>query len=246
MPEAAQQRIRKLFNSDVRDAHLVSEFNLFDRSVTQKLWSTEFYSDQLNNLDIHRFLVLPPMGDTQSAGSTTAQAPLLDIEGYCRYLNLLLDGFFMNSMSAVDTLAHQISTVYYFPQIPRDIYIVSIKNMLVRSHSNSKLGRLLDGQLGQRWFREFEPFRHCTTHESLIRYDDIKFSFEQVTNRLRVSKIKLPDDPRVRPFTYNRNREATAYCQSILRKIQSLTTKVYESIQADIRTSNYTLPIPTP
>lgn len=245
MDEVAQQTIRELFDSQVTDTRLVSEFRLFDRSVSQKLWSTEYYYSELLRLDIHRFWVIPPTSDTQStSGSITGQGPLLDIEGYCRHLNLLLDGFFMNSMSTLDTLAHHIATLYYFQRRPKHIYIVSIKNMLVRFHPNSRAGRFLDKQLSQHWFGTFEPFRHCTTHESLIRYDDITITFTQETNRVKISKIKLPDDPQLRPFTYYLNREAIPYCRSILRKIQWLVAKVYQNVLLDIRRNNNTLPMP--
>lgn len=61
-----------------------------------------------------------------------------------------------------------------------------------------------------------QPFRHCTTHESLIHHDDVEFSFDNVTFRYELAKkIKLSDDPQVRPFTYRRNREASKYCQQV-------------------------------
>jgi len=245
MPVTAQQTIRtvhELFNSSVSDAHLVFEFNLFHSSVTQKLWSVEYYCNELINLDVHKFL-LDTVSITESGGSTTIQRPLFDPEGYCRHLNLWLDGFLMNSMSALDTLAHEISTLYSSPQRLGDIYIVGIKNMLLRFHPNSRLGKFLDIRLGQPWFDELQGFRHCTTHESLIRYDDIKFSFDPVTYGLRVSKIKLPDNAKVRPFTYHKKREVTSRCQFIRRKIQSLVFKAYESILMDIHINNNILPI---
>jgi hypothetical protein len=247
MAEDARQTIYQLFNSSVSDSNLVFEFNLFDRSVSRKLWSTEYYRDKLMNLDIYdESWVQPNAADTQFSTSPASQGPLLDIEGYCRKLNLLLDGFFMNSMSVLDTLAHQISTIYVFRQRPVDLYIISIKGLLLSDHPNSKVGRLLDRQLAQRWFIEFRPFRHCTTHESIIRHDDLKITYDPVSFRLRVSKIKLPDDPQVRPLTYRRNREATWYCTTIFNHIQWLVIKAYENILSDIHKAKDVLPIPIP
>lgn len=243
MSEASRQTIRQLFNSSVSDQNLVYEFNLFDRSVTQKLWSTEYYCSQLTSLDINSYWRQPSASETQFAGSITTQAPTIDIDGYCLDLNRLLDGFFMNSMSVLDTLAHQLSTLYDFQHKPPDIYIVTIKDMLLANHPNSEVGTLLDNRLGQDWFSEFRPFRHCTTHESLI-VSEITTSYDQINSRYRSSEIKLPDDPQVRPFTDSRNREALSYCQSVLGNIQSLVGEVYDKLVLDIYRANNVLPIP--
>lgn len=246
MRTQAQETVSSLFNSNISNKDLVFEFNLFHRSVEQKLWSTEYYCEQLVSQNLYQFLLLPSESDIQSPVPITVQDPLLDVvESYCRHLNLLLDGFFMNSVSVLDTLAHEISTLYCLPQKPNKIYIVGIKNMLADSHPNSRVRALLDNQLSQPWFTEFEPFRHCTTHESLIAYDHIKISYDQVTGRVNILPVKLPDNPKLRPLTYKKNREAGHYCQSILRKMQSLVTKVYESILKDVHTNNNTLPIPS-
>jgi hypothetical protein len=246
MQGTEQQKIRELFNSNVGDRHLVDKFNLFDSSVSQKLWSTEYYCKQLVSLNINEFRVFPFVSGTLSADAKTADYMVLDPVWYCRNLNLLLDGFFMNSMSTLDTLAHEIFTLYVCPSVPSYIYITTAKKMLVEVHASSTTARLLDEQLSQDWFAEFEPFRHCTTHESLIRHDDVVYSFDNVNNRYELLRaIRLPDNPQVIPFTYNSNRVASEYCQSILTKIQSLAGDVYASVLLDMRTNGDILPIPT-
>ena len=214
--------------------------------MNQKLWSTGYYCENLRALDINRFWVRPPDSDTQSvAGFPSTQAPTFDIVGYCRQFNLFLDGIFMNSMSTLDTLAHEISILYTFPHMPNKLYIRDIRNKLLQSHPNSKLSRFLDRQLSLAWYSEFEPYRHCTTHESLIRYTDIRFSYDQVENKYKLTEgIKLPDNPQARRFTYDKRREAILYCQSIFRRIQTLVIKAYKNILIDIRRNNNTLPIP--
>lgn len=244
MQGIAQQTISDLFNSNVSDSNLVYEFNLFDRSVTQKLWSTDYYCRQLLSLDVNAFLVFPSVSATQSTGSIMSPDPLLDISWYCQELNRLLDGFFMNSMSVFDTLAHEIYTLYDSQTRPSRIYITTARDMLLNFHPTCKTGQLLDSQLSQSWYTEFEPFRHCTTHESLIRYDDISIRYDPVTHLYSLfRKIRLPDDPQVRPFTYDRNRVASEYCQRLRRKIQWLVTRVYESMLYDIRRNGNILPI---
>jgi len=247
MQETAQQEIRELFDSTVSDSRLVYDFYLFDSSVNQKLWSTEYYCKQLLNLDINQFQVRPSASDTQSYGPTILQTPMLNISNFCSHLNLFLDGFFMNAMSTLDTLAHELFILYEPRSRPADIYIGKAKGMLLNVHPNSAVGALLDDQLSKPWFREFEPFRHCTTHESLLRHNDIVYRFDDVACSYKLSrKIKLPDNPLAKPFTYDRNRVASEYCQSIFRKIQLLVTNVYKRALRDIRTNGNILPIPAP
>ena len=246
MTPAAKQAIRQLFNTGVSDNDLVYKFNLYDESVTQKLWSTDYYLTSLRDLDINKYLVHPTTtSGTISTGAVFVSHPLLDTPRFCYELNRLLDGLLMNSMSTLDTLGHQIYTLYEYRSIPARIYIRTATEMLIREHSNCKLGRFLSSQLGSRWFSEFEPFRHCTTHESLIRVEDIVIRYDPIMTRYHLFKqIKLPDDPQSTPFKYNRNRKAIEYCGGLFTKIQSLIDRAYDNILADIRTNSNTVPVP--
>lgn len=247
------QKIHDLFNSRVTDTNLKDEFNLFHRSVAQKLWSTRHYLDELKSLNTDKFnekyLVLPLQNTTQSTNKPTITQPsFLDIEGYCLDFNRILDGFFMNSMSALDTLAHQISTIYYFPAEEFDgdrIYISGIRKAFPKYHPNSEVGVLLDSRLKQHWFTEFAPFRHCTTHESLIPYD-VSAQYDMISQRWLPPDIKLPENPKVRPPQQIRNREPVAFCQTIFDNIESLLNEIYEAILIDIRNNKDNLPIGKP
>jgi hypothetical protein len=116
--------------------------------------------------------------------------------------------------------------------------------MLAREHSTCKLGQFLSGQLGSRWYSEFESFRHCTTHESLIRFEDIGIRYDPITTRYQLSRqIKLPDDPQIRPFTYGRNRKAIDCCVGLFSRIKTLTDKTYYNILADIRGNGNIVPV---
>ncbi len=252
MRETARQKIRELFHSTVGDNRLVYDFDLFNSSVGQKLWSTEYYLKQVSSLDINQFWVWPSASDTQSIDaqprrSITVPTPMPDISDFCSHLNLFLDGFFMNAMSTLDTLAHELFLLYESQPRPANIYIDTAKCVLRSIHPNSEVGRLLDDQLSKPWFKEFEPFRHCTTHESLIRYSDIVYRFDPVTKNYRLSRnIKLPDNPQAKPFTYYRNRAAKQYCRFIFGKIERLVSGVYKLALRDIRANGDILPIPVP
>lgn len=249
MPQTAQQRIHQLFVSSGADQHLISDFELFHKSVDQKLWSTNYFHDRLLELDVHMFYPRLPRSETLSIDSSPAQVSLSqatpDMESYCRHANLYLDGFLMNAMSVLDTLAHEIATLYCFGKSLGDIYIRKIKDELLDLHPNSRLGSLLDYQLSQRWFVNFEPYRHCTTHESLIRYE-VHSDYDQVRNIWREPQLKLPDDPQARPFTYIRRRELRSFCTRTCRGIESLITRAYRDILRDIHNSGNILPIPLP
>ena len=237
----AQEQIKHLFNRTVTATDLVYDFNLFDASVTQKLWSTDYYLRALLNLDINA-LVASSTAYTGS-GVDTGTSNILD--SFCRENNRLLDGFFMNAMSTLDTLGHQIYVLYTSQSTPPRIYVSTAKDMLVREHQQSVLAQLLDTQLAMRWFLDFEPFRHCTTHESLIRFDDIQISYDYVNSRYRLpKKIKLPDNPQVRPYTYQMNRGANDFCKSTFRNLDRLVKKSYECIRGDVRQSGNVIPIP--
>ena len=246
MQETAQQKIRKLFDSVVGDKCLVYAFDLSDRSVSQKLWSTGYYCKQFLNLDIDQFQVRPSASDTQLYGSGIFQTPTLDIFNFCDHLNLFLDGFLMNAMSTLDALAHELFLLYESPPMPANIYIDidKAKQMLQDLHPNSRAGQFLDDQLSKTWFRDFELFRYSITHESLIRCNDITSHFNPVNCTYRLLRnINLPDDPQARPFTYQRKREADEYYRFIFRGIQQLVTATYKHVLQDIYINGNILPM---
>jgi len=273
MLEEAQLKLHDLVKSIVSDEKIRSEFNLFDASVTQKLWSTRYYCEQLLRLKIYSpitppslnytetttttsttpyttptYYVISPESHTYTAESPTSKALPQDILDYYWDLNRLLDGFFMNAMSVLDTIAHQISTLYVIEKTYENIYIGLVAEMLRTYHENSEVRKVVrkvvDSRLGEDWFKEFSPFRHCTTHESLILLDDIRIIPDPSTGNIQVSEIILPDNPQVRPFTQHSKKEATSYCQLTLNNIQSLVSEIYESILLDIHRAQYRLPIP--
>jgi hypothetical protein len=242
---AAKQAIQELFKTSVSNNDLVYKFNLYDASVTQKLWSTNYYLQRLRSLDVNQYLMYPTTtSGTASTGEVFVSDPLFDAPRFYYDLNRLLDGFFMNSMSTLDTLGHQIYTLYKCKSRPSKIYIRTAMKMLIKEHTNCKLGHFLSSQLGRRWFLEFEQFRHCTTHESLIKFADIDTSYDRITRSYHLSKkIRLPDDPRSIPFKYKRNRKAIEYCDGLFGKIHSLIDKAYDNILADIGSNSNTIPV---
>jgi hypothetical protein len=270
MLEEAQLKLRNLVKSIASDEKICSKFNLFDASVTQKLWSTKYYCDQLLRLKIYSPVIPSSLSDTETTTSTapdttpiyyvinpesytyisessTSKALRQNILDYYWDINRLLDGFFMNAMSVLDTIAHQISTLYVLDKKWESIYIWSVDEMLRTYHENSQVlkvvRKVVDRDLGEDWFKEFSPFRHCTTHESLILLDDIRIIPDSLTGNIQVSEIILPDNPQIRPFTKEKSNTVRLYCPSTLERIQSLVTEIYESMLSDVSRAEYRLPI---
>ncbi len=247
MPHSAYQQIRELYNAYVTDVDLLFDFNLFHSSVNQKLWSVNYYLTLIEGIDINEFLIFPLSTSTatQSAGLRIPQEPYLDIHSFCQYMNLYLDGFFMNARSVLDTLGHTLYTIYVATNTPPRIYVQTANTMLSNEHNTSEVSTFLNSQLTQARFSDFEPFRHCTTHESLIRYDDIGFRYDQIESKYKLTKdIILPDDPQTRPFTFTRHRTAKRYCKNVKTRIHTLVNGVYGKVLRDAHTNGDVFPIP--
>lgn len=239
-----QQVIRSLFNGAVPASLLLGEFNLYNSSVEQKLWSAEYYCKSLNSLDINDYLRPQNTSVTQSYGNTYSAYALLDTVWLCKDLNRLIDGFFMNIMSALDTLAHEIFVIYEFSRHPDKIYISTAKTELQSAHPHSSISGIIDSLLRTTWYLEYKPYRTCTTHESLIRYDNISFKFDPINNQFILSNpITLPDDPKVRPYTYAMNRFVGPYCTSVLTNTQYMVSAIYGSILLDMNHVSNQIPI---
>lgn len=246
MATTAKETICQLFKSRVTAAQLVEDFNIYHNSVTQKLWSVDYYYRQISTLDINNFRTFTYPSATLTQGTPYMFPPTDPVIEYCRHLNLLIDGFFMNSMSVLDTLAHELFVLYSSPKAKSDKYIKTAHVMINDFHSASEIKKVLDIQLmPSGWFREFERYRNCTTHESLILYDNIHFTIDPVNFTYCISQpIKLPDNPQVRPLTYNLNRQVVDYCLSTFQNMASLVSSIYDSVLLDIHAKGDTLPIP--
>ena len=174
MPRKPQEKVRELVVSSGAAQGLIGDFELYHKSVEQKLWSANYCSERLQ-FDFSYPYAAAPSSETQSVDSSSAQTSQsqrpVDLENYCRFANLYLDGFLMNAMSVLDTLARVINTLYYHGANSGDIYLLTIYAKLAQSHPNSRLTSQLQSELNQPWLVDFRAYRTCTTHESLINID---------------------------------------------------------------------------
>lgn len=236
MSRTNQDRLQSLVESNSNDQTLLWEFSHFHLSVKQKLWSINYYYDEILKLrpEIH---YLPR---TKTTSLIVDQSP--NPEWFGLYTNLLLDGFLMTSMSSLDTLAHEIRLLYIFQNVLDRLYITYISH-LQRDHPNSYITDYLTREINKDWFRKFAKYRHCTTHESLVGASvDIRYG--SITGDPQQATVPIPDDPTDRPLTFTENRELKSYCFTVRNHIIEMIRHSYYCIIQDIGQSNNTLPIP--
>lgn len=233
-----QRRLQSIVQTHAPNQPFLEEFQHFHLSVKQKLWSVDYFQDRIDELKPE---VLYQQQGTRGNVLMLGQYP--DKEGFGLYANLILDGFLMNAMATLDTLAHEIKILYTFHPVPRKAYIHTIKQKLQSQHQYKALTKYLSGELAKPWFNLLATYRHCTTHESLVG-SNIRSDEALITGDIQQAIITLPDDPRNRPLTYRRNRELKSYCVKTRKSVTDLVRHSYYYIVQDIRAAHNTLPIP--
>jgi hypothetical protein len=232
-----QERLQSVIQTHATSQLFVEEFQHFHLSVKQKLWSADYFQDRIDELE--------PEVLYRQKGTENILIPdqYQGRERFGLYANLILDGFLMNSMAALDTLAHEIKILYAFLRIPRKVYIHIIEQKLRSDHPHKRLTTYLSGELAKTWYNTLSEYRHCTTHESLVG-SNVRSDETLITGDIQQAMILLPDDPRNRPFTYTRNRELKSYCAKARKNVANLVRHSYYCIVQDIRAAHNTLPIP--
>ena len=237
MAATNQERLHSIVQAHATSQPFFEEFQHFHLSVKQKLWSVDYFYDQITKLKPEVLYQ-----QQRARGSTLVLDQYTDKEGFGLYANLILDGFLMNTMAALDTLAHEIKVLYKFDPVPRKVYIHTIKGKLEREHPYRALTNYLSSELAKPWFDPFATYRHCTTHESLVGAN-IRYDETLITGELQQAFITLPDDPRSKPFTYGRNRELKSYCDKVRRSVIKMVRHSYYCIFQDIKAAHNILPI---
>ena len=237
MPASNTQRLRKIVE-DIASGQrtLLDEFRYFHHSVEQKLWSVDYFLGQISNLELeHRY-------EQRMKAKQYIFVQVPDWVGFGLRANMLLDGFLMNAMAALDTFAHEVTVLYHFTSIDRDIYIKTVKTFLARDHPNSAIYEHLKYELDKPGYDIFANYRHCTTHESILA-SDVRQVISLVSPDDQSALLPLPDDPRRRPSTYSRNREMKSYCQSTKDRIARILRCGYKCVIQDIANANNVIPI---
>ena len=236
MAATNQERLLSLVQTHATGLPLLEEFLHFHMSVRQKLWSIDYFNSRIQELKPE------VLYEQRTRGNTLVLDKSTDVEGFGLYANLLLDGFLMNTMSTLDTLAHEIKALYRFHRLPSKVYIRTINHCLAREHPRRALTNYVSTELAKPWFDTFTIYRHCTTHESLVGAN-VRFEASLITGDLQYAYVPLPDDPRRKPVTYRHGRELKSYCNNVESRVVTLIRHSYYCIIQDIKSIGNTLPI---
>ena len=195
-------------------------------SVTQKLFSVEYYKEELISFETARFIDAASQSSTTSSG-TPAQLPQQLPVGLQLHfqLNRIIDGFVTNAKSVFDTLARELQWLYEgTPQ--GDIYFHAWPpSGLPQRYSASLLWGNIDAVKEEKWYTYLNLLRSSTIHESLIS-TRINLEFDPITNTIPISHIYLSDDPKVWPMTYARQSDLKRFTEQTHQNI----TKFLEEI----------------
>jgi len=240
METAPQDKLDLILRTHA-EKRVFEDFRHYHVSVSQKLWSVNYYCDniaQLKPVTSYERISRSPASDVTDdklvAEGSTYRSFLLS-------MNMFLDGFLMNAVAVLDTLAHEIWVIYKGPK-SGDLYMNAAKKELKKSHPKSQLVELLEDHLAEDWFDTLRMYRRCTTHESLVA-PDISFKISLITGEVEQS-VPLPDDPTYRPFTYVQKRELTTYCEEAREKVKLIVERSYVCIVEDLMTADNRVPIP--
>jgi hypothetical protein len=142
------------------EPEVFSEFRHFHVSVSQKLWSTEYYCGSIADLKPVPYYGQLRKGSAADTQDDNVVADDRTQERFALSANMFLDGLLMNAMATLDTLAHEIGVIYALQTGPPgekskrrgDLYISTIGGKLGKCHSASHLAEYLGDELTKEWF----------------------------------------------------------------------------------------------
>jgi hypothetical protein len=240
METAAQDKLDSILRTHA-EKRVFEDFRHYHVSVSQKLWSVDYYCDniaQLKPVTSYERMSRSPASDLAD-GKMVAEGSTY--KSFLLSMNMFLDGFLMNAVAALDTLAHEIWVIYKGSK-SGDLYMNAVKKELKKCHPKSQLVEHLEEHLAEDWFDTLRMYRRCTTHESLVA-PDISFKISLITGEVEQS-IPLPDDPTNRPFTYAQKRELITYCEEARKKVKLIVDRSYICIVEDLIAADNKVPIP--
>jgi len=203
-------------------------------SVTQKLFSVEYYKEELLSFETARFIDAASQSSTISSG-TPAQLPQQLPVGLQLHfqLNRIIDGFVTNAKSVFDTLARELQWLYEgTPQ--GDIYFSQWPSSGLRQrYSASSLWGKIDAVKQENWYIYFSALRSNTIHESLIS-TRINLQFDPINNTIPISHIYLPDDLNLWPRTYTRQSDLKKFTQETHQSITGFLEEIATIIESDL------------
>ena len=145
MGMTAQDKLESIVHAQ-GGQEVLSEFRRYHVSVLQKLWSADHYCSSIAQLSLNPAIFYEGLTTATAAGTTDDREVVAQGSTYKWFVmsaNMFLDGFLMNSMAALDTLAHEVWVVYIESKRPGDLYISTIAQSRERSEDGIQEAGLL-------------------------------------------------------------------------------------------------------
>ncbi len=232
-----KEKIEYYYNRNKKSI-IKSNFDIFHFSVQQKLWESKHYRNGIANFYENDFAYYDNQGETIQTATISAGLNLNKLE-ITRYCNLYIDGYFMSAMSIFDSLAHEVNTLFKFLSSDPNtkIYFYTIINEFKQKMPNSEFYKYTSEILAKkRWWKTLGKFRNAITHEAIIA-KEIETSFDATVGKETLKKIPLPDNPKIKPFKYEKGYELQSFIENLHNNIPSTIESCYKKLIKDLENS---------
>lgn len=189
-------------------------------SVCQKNFSLDEYKNEFLSFETAEFFEIVSQSMTVSSGVLVPepQLQLLDNLKITFQLLRIIDGFLANAKSVFDTFARELYWLYK-GNPSSDIYFATMPlPELKLEQPNSTLWNKINHVKQEPWYQYLDTLRSSTLHESIIS-TRVNIQLDPLTNKIQISNIYLPDDPRAWPITYANQKDLKSFIQQTFEGI---------------------------
>lgn len=187
-------------------------FKIYHTALIHKLKSAKYNLDRLS----------------ETLGNPNIQDAIDPNSNFMFEVNMLIDGYFYNSGSALDILSRVVLTLYNEPLTGR-IYFHTAHNRLSHTRPGDSI---LTKISTPNWKNEFSDYRNVLTHELVIasRYN---IEIDSTGNSQTIKIVfPLPDNPRSTPANreFKKNPDVESYIKNQFRRTLSLLNQTYTEL----------------
>lgn len=240
--EVFREKIEEFYSKNRRSIRK-NDFDIFHFSAQQKLWQSDYYFQRIMDIyNSQRFeadymnVINVPTTDYGGVTESSTMKYEIDKVKLARYCNLYIDGYFSSVSSIFDSLLHEVNVVFKLVDPEKDIYWHTMLDEFQNACSNSEFYKFLIKRKPKRWWQTLDSFRNALTHESVIA-TNIDTSTDVLSGTEKLQRIPLPDDPKKRPFTYQKGRELKDFIEKFNEKVLPVLEQCYKKIFRDLKKS---------
>lgn len=238
------QLLEIFFTDNKIDQKKYSKFCNTFHSVNQKIWQTEFYSEQvLNIFDQTEFskkylqvINSDSTGSKDSVPWTSTQTKTEIKKDELRSdANLYLDGFLSSASGTLDSFLHEINIIYQIIPSKKDIYLDRFLAEIEKKNlKNLEIYQYLASFSKKRKWTYFKKLRNKSSHESVL-VDSIHYISKAQGEVL--DYILLPDDPKAWPYKYSKRIKLDIFIRDMNVFFQDLMKHLYKKSIHDLEKS---------